>query len=76
MKNMKTLLERLEPELKNKLDRIEELYPNTVEEIMKELQERHYYPELSFNCVMDLVMYLELKNHEPLTIKDLFREEE
>jgi hypothetical protein len=74
---MKTkLIEQLKPELKDKLEGLEELYPNGIREIFNELEERHYYPELSFNCVMDFVMYLELKNHEPLTIRDLFREEE
>jgi hypothetical protein len=72
----KKLIEQLKPELKDKLGGLEELYPNTIREIFNELEERHYYPELSFNCVMDLVMYLELKNHKPLTIRDLFREEE
>jgi hypothetical protein len=70
---MKTkLIEQLKPELKDKLEGLEELYPNSIREIFNELEEHYYYSVLSFNCVMDLVMYLELKNHEPLTIRDLF----
>jgi hypothetical protein len=70
---MKTkLIEQLKPELKDKLEGLENLYPNSIREIFNELEEHHYYSVLSFNCVMDLVMYLELKNHEPLTIRDLF----
>jgi hypothetical protein len=74
---MKTkLIERLEPELKDKLEGLEKLYPNSIREIFNELEFHHYYPELSFNCVMDLVMYLELKNHDPFTIRDLFIKED
>ena len=72
MRNTETLLERLEPEVKQKLDRIDELYPNTVDSIIRELDKCHHYADLSYNCIMDLVCYLELKNHEPMTIKDLF----
>ena len=72
MRNTETLLERLEPEVKQKLDRIDELYPNTVDSIIRELDKCHHYADLSYNCIMDLVCYLELKNHEPMTIKDIF----
>jgi hypothetical protein len=72
MRNTETLLERLEPEVKQKLDRIDELYPNTVDSIIREFDKCHHYADLSYNCIMDLVCYLELKNHEPMTIKDLF----
>jgi hypothetical protein len=67
---------KLEPEVKYKLDRIEELYPNTINSITRELDKCHHWADLSYNCIMDLVCYLELKNHEPLTIKDLFIKEE
>ena len=73
---METLIEKLEPEVKYKLDRIEELYPNTINSITRELDKCHHWADLSYNCIMDLVCYLELKNHEPLTIKDLFIKEE
>jgi hypothetical protein len=73
---MKTLLERLESDIKYKLDRIEELYPNTVKDVINEFDVCTHYADLSYNCVMDLVCYLELKNHEPLTIRDLFTEED
>ena len=72
MRNTETLLERLEPEVKQKLDRIDELYPNTVDSIIRELDKCHHYADLSYDCIMDLVCYLELKDHEPMTIKDLF----
>jgi hypothetical protein len=75
MRNMETLIEKLEPEVKYKLDRIEELYPNTVDSIIRELEKCHHWADLSYNCIMDLVCYLELKDHEPMTIKDLFIEE-
>jgi hypothetical protein len=75
MRNMETLIEKLEPEVKYKLDRIEELYPNTVDGIIRELEKCHHWADLSYNCIMDLVCYLELKDHEPITIKDLFIEE-
>ena len=76
MRNTETLIEKLEPEVKYKLDRIEELYPNTINSITRELDKCHHWADLSYNCIMDLVCYLELKNHEPLTIKDLFIKEE
>jgi hypothetical protein len=76
MRNTEPLIEKLEPEVKYKLDRIEELYPNTINSITRELDKCHHWADLSYNCIMDLVCYLELKNHEPLTIKDLFIEEE
>jgi hypothetical protein len=69
---METLIEILEPEVKYKLERIEELYPNTVDGIIRELEKRHHYSDLSYDCIMDLVCYLELKDHEPMTIKNLF----
>ena len=72
---METLIEKLEPEVKYKLDRIEELYPNTINSIIRELEKCHHWADLSYNCIMDLVCYLELKDHEPITIKDLFIEE-
>jgi hypothetical protein len=75
MRNMETLIEKLEPEVKYKLDRIEELYPNTINSIIRELEKCHHWADLSYNCIMDLVCYLELKDHEPITIKDLFIEE-
>lgn len=75
MRNMETLIEKLEPEVKYKLDRIEELYPNTINSIIRELEKCHHWADLSYNCIMDLVCYLELKDHEPMTIKDLFIEE-
>jgi hypothetical protein len=75
MRNTETLIEKLEPEVKYKLDRIEELYPNTINSIIRELEKCHHWADLSYNCIMDLVCYLELKDHEPMTIKDLFIEE-
>ena len=69
---METLIEILEPEVKYKLERIEELYPNTINSIIRELEKRHHYSELSYDCIMDLVCYLELKDYDPMTIKNLF----
>jgi hypothetical protein len=69
---METLIEILEPEVKYKLERIEELYPNTINSIIGELEKRHHYSELSYDCIMDLVCYLELKDYDPMTIKNLF----
>jgi hypothetical protein len=76
MRNTEPLMGKLKPEVKYKLDRIEELYPNTINSITRELDKCHHWADLSYNCIMDLVCYLELKNHEPLTIKDLFIKEE
>jgi len=75
MRNTETLLERLEPEFRQKLDSINKIYPNTVVGITKQFEKTHHYADLSYDCIMDLVCYLELKNHEPMTIKNLFIEE-
>jgi len=70
--NKKTLFERLESDIKYKLDRVEELYPNSINGIYKELHENYYFRKLTYDCIIDLVYYCELKDCNSGTIKNLF----
>jgi hypothetical protein len=69
---MKTLLERLKPEHKAKLDVEAEKYPAMARSIMQELKTKHVILDLSYGCVATMSNMLLLDNLNIDTIMDLF----
>jgi hypothetical protein len=69
------LLSRLSD--KNYLVLIKEyqFYPLTIQKIIDELSNLNSWSELKFSTVNYLVYKLGLQNHEPLTIKEIFKNE-
>ena len=74
MNNMKTLLERLEPEIRQELDRLDELYPNTLGDVYSDLENNHYFGELRYDTIVFIVNYCNLKDYSPKTIQEQFSE--
>lgn len=71
---MKTLLERLEPEIRQQLDQVDDLYPNVVEKIFKDLINKSAWGELEYDTIFWIVNYCNLKDYSPHTINQIFRD--
>lgn len=70
---MKTLLDRLEPEIKYKLDKVNEQHPNTVDFVYEELDSKHNLGEISYATISYIVDACNLKDYSPRTISEIFR---
>ena len=70
---MKTLLDRLEPEIKYKLDKIDTVYPDTMDFIYEELDAKHNLAEVSYATISYIVEACNLKDYSPKTISEIFR---
>lgn len=57
---MRNLLERLKPEHKAKLNEIKDKYPNTYEDIVKQLTINMFYTELRIGLVGSICSHLGL----------------
>lgn len=55
MIKMETLLSRLKPEIKEELDQKLEGFPHIKEKLFRELNEKNYINELSFDSCIELV---------------------
>ena len=55
-----TLLERLKPEFRVKIDSINKIYPSTYKSIIKSLNDNDFYTELRVGDAMQLLQHLDL----------------
>ena len=69
---MRTLLERLEPEIKEILDAEAIKYPTIVNSIMKALEETMFTSDLRLGTVTDLASVGGLKEHLEVTYSDMY----
>ena len=75
MNTMKTLLDKLKPEHKAKLEAEKELYGIAIDLTLKDLSENELYLKLSYLTINSLAVFLELKDYSPKTISQLFESE-
>lgn len=71
---MKTLFERLKPEIINamELDALE--YPLTVEMFERHFQGKNYFTELDVSCVLQLFKYTNSEKYSILELVGMFEE--
>lgn len=72
---MKTLYDRLKPEYKTLLDQEAEKFPFSTNLLMSNLKTMHFYVDLRYGDVCILINHLNLKEYNPLTIDNLFQNE-
>lgn len=72
---MKTLYDRLKPEYKIRLDQEAEKFPFSTNLLMSNLKTMHFYVDLRYGDIAILINHLNLKEYNPLTIDNLFQNE-
>lgn len=71
---MKTLYERLKPELLAKMQSEGEQYPYAIKALMEELQNSKYVLDLTYGSAISMSNFLELPNYTISEILNLFTE--
>jgi hypothetical protein len=66
------LLERLSPEHLEMLKKDEVLYPHAIKNLCKELSELEYWCDLKYSTVLNLIVYLRIKDYSPTSVEKLF----
>lgn len=72
---MKTLLDKLKPEYKAKLEAEREIYGIAIDITYQRLNEVELYIHLPYLVISSLVAFLNLNDYSPKTISKLFNEE-
>jgi hypothetical protein len=72
MKNMNSLLERLKPEYKAKLDEQAKAYPSAVASFIQELKDESFVMDLKYGTAVSLTNFLNLPDYNFVTISNLF----
>ena len=72
---MKRLYDRLKPEYKTLLDQEAKKYPFLSNSLMTSLKEVEFYVDLRYGDVCILINHLNLKDYSPLTVDNLFTNE-
>jgi hypothetical protein len=70
------LLERLLPKHLEMLKKDEVLYPHAIKNLCKELSDLEYWCDLKYSTVLNLIVYLRIKDYSPTSINDLFTDDE
>lgn len=72
---MKKLIERMTEENVHRLKQASEVYPLSVGALIKELETKSFYSELTYDVIGVLVSHLGLKSYDPSTISSIFNYE-
>ena len=71
---MKTLLERLKPEIVSAMELDALKYPASVEMFKRHFEGKNYYTQLDVSCVLELFKYTKSKNYSLLELVGMFEE--
>ena len=71
---MKTLFERLKPEIITAMELESEQYPATIEMLKRDFEGKHYYTELTVSCIMQLFRYTNSEKYSILELVAMFED--
>ena len=66
------LLERLSPEHLEVLKTEEEKYPATIKNLIAELESNNHFLDLTYQSILKLFLYLDLKDYSITSVEKLF----
>lgn len=66
------LIERMRVNYREILTASSTTFPNTFTSVMKELETKGFWPELTYETVSTLVTHLGLKGYDPCYLSDVF----
>ena len=72
---MKTLFERLKPEVLERLESENILFPSTIKSLCIDLQNNNNWLDLKYQSICILKMHSHLEDYSPSKINELFNEE-
>ena len=71
---MKTLFERLKPEIVTAMELEAEQYPATVEMLKSDFEGKNYFTELTVSCIMQLFRYTNSEKYSILELVAMFED--
>ena len=71
---MKTLFERLKPEIVTAMELEAEQYPATVEMLKRDFEGKNYFTELTVSCIMQLFRYTNSEKYSILELVAMFED--
>ena len=71
---MKTLFERLKPEIVTPMELEAEQYPATVEMLKRDFEGKNYFTELTVSCIMQLFRYTNSEKYSILELVAMFED--
>jgi hypothetical protein len=66
------LLEKLSPEHLEMLKAEQEKYPATIKDLIAELENNNHFLDLSYQSILKLFLYLDLKDYSITSVEKLF----